>query len=91
MNDNQERLHLAQSDRHIALAKEHIARQLLIIEQLAAAGQPTDDAWSTLAVFKNTLRSFERHRATILSVLKVCDTTRPMSQSCRAEPPAAQG
>ena len=70
MDDNQERSHLAQADRHIAQAKGYVARQRLIIDRLAATGQRTDDALSTLAAFERTLQAFERHRATILSFLR---------------------
>ena len=71
MDDNQERSHLAQADRHIAQANGCIARQRLIIDRLAAAGLPTADAWSTLMVFEETLRALERHRAMILRTLGV--------------------
>ena len=82
MNDNQERTHLAQADRHIAQAKGYIARQLLLIDGLAAAGQSTNDAWSALAVFEGTLRAFERHRAMILGTLGV----REAAQGLRRAP-----
>jgi hypothetical protein len=66
MDYNQEHRHLAQADRHIAQAKASIARQRQIIDRLTETGQPTDDAWATLATFEGTLQTFERCRATIL-------------------------
>jgi len=70
MDHNQERRHLAQADRHIAQVKGHIDRQRLIIDRLATMGEPTDEAWLTLAAFEGTLQAFERHRATILRILR---------------------
>jgi hypothetical protein len=40
-DDNQERKHLAQADRHIAECKGHIANHEEVIRQLAQRGQPT--------------------------------------------------
>jgi len=50
--------------------KGHIDRQRLIIDRLATMGEPTDEAWLTLAAFEATLQAFERHRATILRILR---------------------
>ena len=55
---------------HIAQVKGHIDRQRLIIDGLATMGEPTDEAWLTLAAFEGTLQAFERHRATILRILR---------------------
>jgi hypothetical protein len=70
LDQNQEHRHLAEADRHIAQATGYVTRQRLIIDQLAAMGQPTDEAWSTLSAFEGRLKAFERHRAMILGILR---------------------
>jgi hypothetical protein len=47
-----ERIHFAETTRHIAEAKQHIARQLAAIHRLTAEGLPTEVAYSTLAAFE---------------------------------------
>ena len=64
-----ERTHLAQADRHIADGKTLIARQKEIVRRIAERGQPTDWAEDTLHALESSLRAFEQHRETIISML----------------------
>ena len=61
-----ERAHLAQTDRHIARAKDHIRKQQQRVERLAAKGHDVDDAENFLSLLTDILRTFERHRILIL-------------------------
>jgi hypothetical protein len=54
--------YLAQAERHIAMAEERIARQKMIIDELAQAGQETDCAVSMLHALETCLHAFEQHR-----------------------------
>jgi hypothetical protein len=58
--------YLAQAERHIAIARDRIARQKRIVDKLAQAGQETDCAVSMLRALETCLRAFEQHRETIL-------------------------
>jgi hypothetical protein len=51
-------------DRHIAEAKNHIARQKEFIERLKQDGDETDLAEKWLDILEDTLTTFEHHRET---------------------------
>jgi hypothetical protein len=68
VNRDQELRHLAQANRHIAEVKRHIALQQNTIAKLRLAKPPTEVAESMLEALKGSLRVFERHRASILSI-----------------------
>jgi hypothetical protein len=61
---------LIQAERHIAEAKEHIARHKKIIEELTRDGRETDLAVSMLNGWERTLLVFERQRDLIQERLK---------------------
>ena len=62
--------HLAQADRHIARAKEHIRQQEQLIGRLISMGRHVVEAESFLSVLTDVLSTFERHRLLILERLK---------------------
>jgi hypothetical protein len=65
MNRAQLERHLAQANRHIAELKEHIVRQREALDN----GHPSELAETTLHLFEDSLRIFEKHRALILDQL----------------------
>jgi uncharacterized protein YigA (DUF484 family) len=66
MSDALEREHLAQADRHIAEARDRIARQKEVIAELARGGHQTDVAMSMLHALEHCLHAFEEHRKVVL-------------------------
>ena len=52
------------------VSKAHIVRQHEIIRELAQRGHETDLAETMLRILEANLRTFERHRDLILTVLK---------------------
>ena len=64
-----EREQLALADRHIAEAKERIAEQRRLIEQMAENGQDTAQAERMLRDFEAVLEQFYVHRQLILDAL----------------------
>jgi hypothetical protein len=66
MHDIHKHDYLAQAERHIAIARDRIARQKIIVDELAQAGLETDCAVSMLRALETCLRAFERHRETVL-------------------------
>jgi hypothetical protein len=62
--------HLAQADRHIARAKEHIRQQEQLIERLIANGRNVDEAENFLSALTNVLSAFGWHRRLILVRLR---------------------
>jgi hypothetical protein len=61
MYDTHKQDYLAQAERHIAMAQERIARQKMIIDELAQAGQETDCAVSMFHALELCLHAFEQH------------------------------
>jgi hypothetical protein len=70
MNQDRERQHLAQADRHIAELKGRIAQQREIVQRLAPRGQPRKEASERLAILQDSLRIFDHHRRLVLDALK---------------------
>ena len=70
MFDALEREHLIQADRHIADAKDGIARQKELIAELARGGHETDVAMSMLHALEHCLHAFEEHRKVVLDRLR---------------------
>jgi hypothetical protein len=70
MNDTHKQDYLAQAERHIAIARDRVARQKTIIDKLAQAGQETDCAVSMLHALETCLHSFEQRRETIFERCK---------------------
>jgi hypothetical protein len=62
--------HLAQVDRYIAGAKQHIRKQEQLIERLSAKGYKIDEAEDFLSALDATLSAFERQRLLILDQLQ---------------------
>ena len=50
--------------------KEHIARQRDIVKRALNTGRPSELAETTLRLFEDSLRIFEKHRELILDQLK---------------------
>ena len=69
MNDDLERKHLEQANRHIAEMEGHITHQRNVIAKLKASDYPTEMAESVLGVLEGSLHAFERHRLLILESL----------------------
>ena len=69
-DQEQERRHLAQADRHIAECKTLIARQEQLVRRIAQRGQPTDWAKDTLWALESSLRAFEAHRKLIVAQIE---------------------
>ena len=57
-----ERERLVEADEHIAWAKERIAEQQKLIEDLAAGGHDPSEAMNLLHALRTALRAFELHR-----------------------------
>ena len=70
MNDTHKQDYLAQAERHIAIARDRVARQKTIIDKLAQAGQETDCAVSMLHALETCLQALEQHRETIFERCK---------------------
>jgi hypothetical protein len=70
MHDTHKQDYLAQAERHIAITEDRIARQKMIIDRLAQAGQETDCAVSMLRALETCLHAFEQHRETIFEQCK---------------------
>jgi len=66
MNRAQLERHLAQANRHIAEVKAHITRQRAIVKR----GHLSELSETTLLLFEESLRIFEKHRELILDQLK---------------------
>ena len=64
-----ERAHLAQVDRHIAEAKEHIRKQKQLIGRLTV-GHALNEAESFLSVLTSSLKVLEQLRLVILDRLR---------------------
>jgi hypothetical protein len=62
-----ERERLVEADEHIAWAKERIAQQQKLIEDLAAGGHDPSEVMNLLHALQRALRVFELHRETILA------------------------
>jgi hypothetical protein len=60
---------LEEIDRHIALGKEHIARQREIIEELDSEGHDTTAAKELLETFLATQAAHEEHQRTVIEDL----------------------
>jgi hypothetical protein len=58
--------HLEQADRHVAEAKQRIARQRELIATLEFTNHPTEAAVSMLAAMEKSVRAFEHHRRLLL-------------------------
>jgi hypothetical protein len=54
--------HLEQADRHVAEAKQRIARQRELIATLELTNYPIEPAVSMLAAMEKSLQAFEHHR-----------------------------
>jgi hypothetical protein len=54
--------HLEQADRHVAEAKQRLARQHDFIAMLESTNQPSEHAVSMLAAMEKSLQAFEHHR-----------------------------
>ena len=54
--------HLEQADRHVAEAKQRLARQHDFIAMLESTNQPSEPAVSMLAAMEKSLQAFEHHR-----------------------------
>jgi hypothetical protein len=61
MDDTESELSVA--TRHIAIAKDIVARQRIWIGRLAAARRPTEEAQKTLDIFVDTLTALEARRS----------------------------
>jgi len=61
--------HLAQVDRQIADAKEHIRKQERLIKRLTVRGRNLDEAESFLSILIGTLKALEQHRLLVLDRL----------------------
>jgi hypothetical protein len=70
MYDTHKQDYLAQAERHIAMAEERIARQKMIIDELAQARQETDCAVSMLHALETCLHALEQHREMIFERCK---------------------
>jgi hypothetical protein len=58
---------LIEADEHIAWAKERIAQQQKLIEDLAAGAHDSSEAMNLLEALQRALRAFELYRETILA------------------------
>jgi hypothetical protein len=56
---------LAKVDQKVTELKQHIARQLEVVEQAKQRGQSTAAAESILQSLEQSLRTFEKHRQVI--------------------------
>jgi len=54
--------HLEQADRHVAEAKQRLARQHDFIAMLESTNQPSEPAVSMLEAMEKSLQAFEHHR-----------------------------
>jgi hypothetical protein len=70
MHDAHKHDYLAQAERHIVIAQDHIARQKRIIDELTQAGHETDCAVSMLHALETCLHAFEHHYEMILERCK---------------------
>ena len=61
--------HLAQVDRQIADAKEHIRKQERLIKRITVRGRNLDEAESFLSILNGTLKALEQHRLLVLDRL----------------------
>jgi hypothetical protein len=64
-----ERVHLVQSELHLAQARRIVLQQEQLIEHLAASGHDTRDANSFLSALTEALHCFEHHHRIILDRL----------------------
>jgi hypothetical protein len=62
-------IHLAEAERHIALARDHVDRQEEIVAEFDRRGFATGLARSLLSTFQASLLLHEQHRALILAEL----------------------
>jgi hypothetical protein len=69
MDREMEDRHLLLADRHIAVGKFQIAAQETLVAKLRAQGRDTDVAEKLLALFRDTLASWETHRSLIAASL----------------------
>ncbi|KRQ12198.1 MULTISPECIES: hypothetical protein [Bradyrhizobium] len=65
--------HLAQSDRHIATAEQHITKQRLLLDNLRAEGHDTKVAEEMLTGFEHNLKTLREHRAIIVKTIEQID------------------
>jgi hypothetical protein len=70
MNQDRERQHLAQADRHLVELKGHIVRQQEIVQRLALRGWPREEARRMLTNLQNSLRILQHHRRLIIEALQ---------------------
>jgi hypothetical protein len=63
----EERQHLALSDRHIAEGEGRVRTQVALIARLRTAGQATEKAEGFLALLEETLTTWRGHREMILA------------------------
>jgi hypothetical protein len=70
MHDIHKHDYLAQAERHIGIAQDRIARQKMIVDELAQAGHETDCAISMLRALERCLHAFEQHRERVLKQCK---------------------
>jgi hypothetical protein len=65
-----ERAHLVEADRHIAEARQRIARQENLIEELAHDGHDTANSRDLLKLLNDSLKLMVAHREMILRNLR---------------------
>ena len=64
-----EKKHLAQADRDIAMGEERIARQAELIEEMRESGQSVIEAEKLLRTLRQCLETWQDHREEILRTI----------------------
>ncbi len=64
-----ERKHLAQADRDIAMGEERIARQVELIEEMRVGGHSVVEAEKLLHALRQCLETWREHRNEILRAI----------------------
>lgn len=69
MDRQMELAHLRLADRHIAEGEARIAAQDMLVERMRAALLPLGPAEDYLALLRDTMAGWQRHRSMILAAL----------------------
>ncbi|MBR1171509.1 hypothetical protein ACNJYD_04610 [Bradyrhizobium sp. DASA03005] len=73
LDRNAEVQHLAEADRHVAVAERSIGHQLIEIERLREGGHNTELAEQMLETFRRTLQEMQEYRKHIIRTIEGID------------------